>query len=96
VITTSPPPTRRRAAARAGSINALASAALQLPAVVAPVVADVLIAHGLGAVYIGLLIAGSLALFVVALGWVEPQLPAVANGVRSPNRTMEVSGDGRY
>jgi MFS family permease len=79
-----------------GRYNALAAAALQLPAVVAPVAAGFLIGQGLGVVYIGLLIAGSLALVVIALTWVEPQLPSGANGVHGAEYPIGVIGDVRH
>lgn len=65
-----------------GRYNALSSAAFQLPAVIAPPVAGFLIGHGLGDVYIGLLVVGSIVLGAIALAWVEPQLDPETNGVR--------------
>ncbi|GAA3523245.1 MFS transporter [Aeromicrobium panaciterrae] len=69
-----------------GRYNALNSAAFQAASVTGPPVAGLLIGRGLGDVWIGLLLAGVLLEIAVAVLWVEPQLPDVANGVREPTR----------
>jgi MFS family permease len=65
-----------------GRYNALNSAAFQLAAVVAPPVAGLLVAHGLGSVYIGSLVVGCLLCGVIAVRRLEPQLAPEVNGVR--------------
>ncbi len=65
-----------------GRYNALSSASFSLPGIIAPVSAGFLIDHGLAGVYIGLLVAGSLAVGAIAIWWVEPLLPDGVNGVR--------------
>lgn len=64
-----------------GRYNALSSASFNLPSIVAPPFAGFLIDHGAAAVYIGLLVLGSIATAVVAVAVVEPRLPAGVNGV---------------
>jgi MFS family permease len=64
-----------------GRYNALNSAAFQGASVTGPPVAGLLIGHGLGGVWIGMLLAGVVVVIAVAIRWVEPQLPAAANGV---------------
>jgi len=68
-----------------GRYNALSSAAFQLPAIIAPPVAGFLIGHGFGNIYIGVLVAGSLVLGLLAVAWLEPQLDPETNGVRDVN-----------
>lgn len=65
-----------------GRYNALNSAAFQGASVTGPPVAGFLIGHGLGGVWIGALLAGVVLVVAIAILWVEPQLPDVANGVR--------------
>ncbi|CAN5446951.1 MFS transporter [soil metagenome] len=68
-----------------GRYNALSSASFSLPGIIAPAVAGFLIGHGLGAVYIGLLVVGSLGVGALAVLLVEPRLPPGINGVRVPS-----------
>jgi MFS family permease len=63
-----------------GRSNALASIAFQLPMVVAPPVAGWLIGHDLQLVYIAGLVVGCAAVALLAVGRLEPQLTADANG----------------
>jgi MFS family permease len=67
-----------------GRYNALSSGAFQLAAVIAPAVSGVLISQALGEVYIGILVAGSIAVGAVAVLRVEPQLEPRVNGVTVP------------
>ena len=68
-----------------GRYNALSSAAFQLAAIIAPPVSGLLVGHGLGSVYLGVLVAGSLGVGAFAVLRLEPQLPAGVNGVRVPD-----------
>ena len=67
-----------------GRYNALNSAAFQGASVTGPPVAGLLIGRELGGVWIGLLLAGVVLVIALAVLWVEPQLPAQANGVKEP------------
>lgn len=67
-----------------GRYNALNSAAFQAASVTGPPVAGLLIGRGLGGVWIGLLLAGVVLVIALSVLWVEPQLPASANGVKEP------------
>ncbi len=67
-----------------GRYNALSSASFSLPGIIAPAFAGVLIDHGLSEVYIGTLVAGSVAIGFIAVIVVEPRLPPGVNGVRMP------------
>jgi MFS family permease len=64
-----------------GRFNALSSAMMQLPSMVAPPIAGVLIA-GPSWVYIALLVLGCAVVGWLAIGRLEPQLPDSANGLR--------------
>jgi MFS family permease len=66
-----------------GRYNALSSGTFQLAAIIAPPVAGLLVDHGLGAVYIGSLVAGCLLCAVIAVARLEPQLSPEVNGVRA-------------
>ena len=72
-----------------GRYNALNSGAFQLAAVVAPPVAGALVAHGLGAVYIGSLVVGCLLCGVIAVRRLEPQLSPEVNGVRGRTDALD-------
>jgi MFS family permease len=72
-----------------GRFNALNAAMFQLPAIVAPPITGGLIGAGLGWLYIVTLIAGCGVVVWLALVRLEPQLPAAANGLRSPSAAME-------
>ncbi len=63
-----------------GRYNALSSLMFSGAFVVGPVVASVLIARDLGAVYIAFLVGGCALLAIIAL-WVERRIPARVNGV---------------
>lgn len=67
-----------------GRYNAVNAAAFNGGAIAAPVVAGLLLGAHLTAVYIGLMIAGCLAVCVMALA-LERRIPAQANGVSGPN-----------
>lgn len=67
-----------------GRYNALSSGAFQLAAIIAPPIAGFLVAHDLGAVYIGSLVAGCLLCGAIAVVRLEPQLSPEVNGVRAP------------
>ena len=67
-----------------GRYNALSSGAFQLAAVIAPAVSGLLIGHGFGKVYIGMLVAGSLAVGGSPSSWLEHQLDPRVNGVTGP------------
>lgn len=66
-----------------GRYNAMSSAGFQGASVAGPPVAGLLIDRGLGAAWIGLLLAGLVLVVVVSVLWVEPRLPPSANGIRS-------------
>jgi MFS family permease len=66
-----------------GRYNALSSGAFQMAAVIAPPIAGFLVGRALGEVYIGLLVAGSLLLSVLAVARLEPRLDPRVNGVRA-------------
>jgi len=65
-----------------GRYNALSSAAFNGAAILAPPVTGFLVGSGLGGVYVGLLVAGSLALAAYAVLGVEPHLSDRVNGLR--------------
>ena len=68
-----------------GRYNALSSGAFQLAAIIAPPIAGFLVAHDLGAVYIGSLVAGCLLCGAIAVVRLEPQLsPEVNRRPRAP------------
>lgn len=71
-----------------GRYNALSSAAFQLAAIIAPPVAGLLIGHGLGGVYIALLVVGCLLTGLLAVTRVEPQLSPAVNGVKARAGTL--------
>jgi MFS family permease len=66
-----------------GRANALNSFGFQLPQVVAPPIAGLLIEGGLSGVYIGTLVVGSLLIGVLAISRLEPLLSSAENGVRA-------------
>lgn len=65
-----------------GRANALNSFGFQLPQVVAPPIAGLLIEHSLSWLYIASLVVGSLLVGVLAVTRLEPLLTPVENGVR--------------
>jgi MFS family permease len=66
-----------------GRANALNSFGFQLPQVVAPPIAGLLIEHSLSWVYIASLVVGSLLIGVLAITRLEPLLTPSENGVRA-------------
>jgi MFS family permease len=66
-----------------GRANALNSFGFQLPQVVAPPIAGLLIEHSLSWLYIASLVVGSLLIGVLAITRLEPLLTPLENGVRS-------------
>ncbi|WP_370249140.1 MFS transporter [Nocardioides sp.] len=76
-----------------GRYNAVSSAAFSLPGVVAPATAGFLIDHDLGAVYIGVLVVGALLIAVLAVGLVEPRLPAGTNRTTLPGAAADDAED---
>ncbi|MFC5175817.1 MFS transporter [Nocardioides taihuensis] len=74
-----------------GRYNALSSAAFQLAAVIAPPIAGLLIGHGLGTAYIGVLVVGSVLCGAYAVARVEPRITPEVNGVRPAARPAMVS-----
>ncbi len=64
-----------------GRYNAMSSAGFQAASVTGPPVAGFLIDRGLGAAWIGMLLVGVLVVIAVSVLWVEPRLPAAANGI---------------
>lgn len=64
-----------------GRYNAVSSIGFQAASVTGPPVAGFLIGHGLGSVYIGLLMAGVVLLVVISVRLVEPRLTPQANGL---------------
>lgn len=71
-----------------GRYNAINAAAFQGGAIAGPAVAGVLLDHDLAAAYVALMVAGCLAIGVMALA-LERRIPAAVNGVRpdQPART---------
>lgn len=69
-----------------GRYNALSSGSFQLAAIIAPPIAGALVGHGLGSVYIAVLVAGCLLCGVLSVVHLEPQLSPEVNGVRRPAR----------
>jgi MFS family permease len=65
-----------------GRYNAMSSAGFQAASVAGPPIAGLLIGRGLGAAWIGMLLVGVLVVVAVSVWWVEPRLPAAANGLR--------------
>jgi MFS family permease len=72
-----------------GRYNALSSGSFQLAAVIAPPISGLLIGHALGNVYIGLLVVGCLAVGLVAIARLEPQLEPRVNGVREDETAVD-------
>ena len=70
-----------------GRYNAVSSAGFQAASITGPPVAGFLIGHGLGSVYIGLLMAGLVLVVVVSVRLVEPRLSPLANGLRPTSAT---------
>ena len=66
-----------------GRYNAVTSVGFQAASVAGPPVAGLLVGHGLGSAWIGLLIGGLVVVCVVSVRWVEPQLTPAANGIRA-------------
>ncbi|MGB0098830.1 MAG: MFS transporter [Nocardioides sp.] len=66
-----------------GRYNALSSGTFQLAAIIAPPVAGFLVAHDLGAVYIGSLVVGCVLCAAISVLRLEPQLTPEVNGVRA-------------
>jgi MFS family permease len=66
-----------------GRANALNSFGFQLPQVVAPPIAGLLIEGGLSWLYVASLVGGSLLVGVLAILRLEPLLSPAANGVRA-------------
>jgi MFS family permease len=64
-----------------GRYNAINSAAFQGGAITGPIVAGVLLANGLDAVYIGVMVVGCAGIAVLALA-LERRLTTSENGVR--------------
>ncbi|MGI9155637.1 MAG: MFS transporter [Marmoricola sp.] len=64
-----------------GRYNAVSSVGFQAASITGPPVAGFLIGHGLGPVYIGLLMAGVVLLVVISVRLVEPRLTPLANGL---------------
>ena len=64
-----------------GRYNAINSAAFQGGAITGPIAAGLLLANGLDAVYIAVMVVGCIGIGVLALA-LERRLPASANGVR--------------
>ncbi|WP_148611489.1 MFS transporter [Nocardioides rubriscoriae] len=77
-----------------GRYNALSSASFSLPSIIAPPFAGYLIDHGLSAVYIGLLVVGSVAVAVISVVLVEPRLTPEVNGVGVGHADDEERVDG--
>ncbi|NYD40652.1 MFS transporter [Nocardioides panaciterrulae] len=70
-----------------GRYNALSSAGFQLAAIIAPPVSGALVGHHLGSLYIGVLVAGSLGVGLLAILHLERQLPPAVNGLRGAPAT---------
>ena len=68
-----------------GRYNALSSASFNLAAIVAPAISGALVGRHLGNVYVGLLVAGSLLVGLLAVAQLEHRLPPGINGVRVPD-----------
>jgi MFS family permease len=69
-----------------GRYNAVTAGAFQLAAVTGPVVAGVMGAR-LNVAFIGMLILGCALMALIALA-VERRIPALANGMRTPDATL--------
>ena len=74
-----------------GRYNAVTSVGFQAASVAGPPVAGLLIGHGLGLLWIGLLMAGLVLVVAVSVRWVEPQLTPAANGLPSPQVPVPVA-----
>jgi MFS family permease len=72
-----------------GRYNAVSSAGFQAASVTGPPVAGFLIGHGLGDVYIGLLLGGAVLVAVISVRLVEPRLTPLANGLRPASVTPD-------
>lgn len=66
-----------------GRANALNSFGFQLPQVVAPPIAGLLIDHALSGLYVATLVGGSLVIGLLAIGLLEPLLSPTENGVHA-------------
>ena len=75
-----------------GRYNAVTSIGFQAASVTGPPVAGYLIGHGLGSVWIGLLLAGLVMVVVVSLRWVEPRVGDTVNGLGAAARTADGVG----
>lgn len=67
-----------------GRANALNSFGFQLPQVIAPPIAGLLIETDLSWLYVASLVVGSLVIGILAISRLEPLLTPTANGVRAP------------
>lgn len=72
-----------------GRYNAVSSGGFQAASITGPPVAGFLIGHGLGDVYIGLLLAGVVLVMVISVRLVEPRLSPLANGLRAGSVTPD-------
>lgn len=70
-----------------GRYNAVMAGAFQLAAVTGPVVAGVMLGARLNVAFIGMLILGCALMALIALA-VERRIPALANGIRTPDATL--------
>ncbi|MEP6816286.1 MAG: MFS transporter [Marmoricola sp.] len=72
-----------------GRYNAVSSGGFQAASIAGPPVAGFLIGHGLGSVYIGLLLAGLVLVVVISVRLVEPRLSPLATGLRPDSVTPD-------
>jgi MFS family permease len=70
-----------------GRYNAVMAGAFQLAAVTGPVVAGVMLGARFNVAFIGMLILGCALMALIALA-VERRIPALANGIRTPDATL--------
>ncbi|MCM0619855.1 MFS transporter [Nocardioides bruguierae] len=64
-----------------GKFNALSSISFQSAAIISPPIAGFLVGHGLGTAYVAVLVVGSLALGLAAVGHLEKRIDPRVNGI---------------
>jgi MFS family permease len=75
-----------------GRYNAINAAAFQGGAIAGPVVAGLLLDHGLAQVYVGLMVVGCVGICAMARA-LERRIPAEVNGVVSTEEPLTMTPD---